>query len=122
MDEAYAKSLVDVWHRAGGAGCVTTTELPEFKPPKLGLKSLGDLVVLFDKEQEFDENQEEDSEDEKLMACHLDRCDLEQQAWANVLAHSMDQYEKWTTLIGNGRFNGRVDWEATSVQCTCVCN
>ncbi|KAK1995152.1 alpha/beta-hydrolase [Colletotrichum falcatum] len=121
MDTAYAAALAGIWHRVGGSRCATEDELPEFKPPPLSLNGLGHLVVLFVKDQEFKENHEEVDKYEKLMACHLDSRNLGLQAWANVSAHSVNQYVEWATLIGNGSFNGRVNWARVTDQDKCIC-
>ncbi|KAK7444613.1 hypothetical protein Landi51_08425 [Colletotrichum acutatum] len=112
MDAAYATELARIWYRVGGSKCPPASEFPDFKPPKLRLNGLGQLVVLFEKEQEEDENKEDEDieEEETLMACRLSHSDLEHQAWANVAAHRMNQYVKWMTCIGDGSFNGRRDW------------
>ncbi|KAK1634194.1 Alpha/Beta hydrolase protein [Colletotrichum phormii] len=129
MDSAYATELARIWHRVGGSICPPASELPDFKPPKLHLNTLGQMVLLYDKQQDFTENDKEDQdqdedtddEEEKLMTCRLDRGDLEKQAWANVLAHRMNQYVEWTTRIGDGCFNGRLDWQDDEGGC-CILN
>ncbi|KXH35378.1 hypothetical protein CSIM01_08953 [Colletotrichum simmondsii] len=120
MDAAYATELARIWYLVGGGKCPPATEFENFKPPKLRLNGLGQLVVLFEKEQEGDEDddddrdgdeeEEEDEEEEIIMACRLSHGDLEHQAWANVAAHRMNKNVKWITRIGDGSFNGRKAW------------
>ncbi|KAK0376719.1 hypothetical protein CLIM01_05896 [Colletotrichum limetticola] len=115
MDAAYATELARIWYLVGGGKCPPASEFPDFKPPKLRLNGLGQLVVLFEKEQgvnedEDEDGEEDDEEEEIIMACRLSQSDLEHQAWANVAAHRMNQYVKWITRIGDGSFNGRKDW------------
>ncbi|TLD29240.1 hypothetical protein PspLS_03926 [Pyricularia sp. CBS 133598] len=104
LDRAYAALLLAVWHRVGGGGSCAG-ELRGRGLPPLSLRGMGERVVLFDAEQDFDGGQDDEAESERLMASRLDHLGLERRAWANVWAHKMDQYVEWTALVGDGRYN-----------------
>ncbi|KAI3558379.1 hypothetical protein CABS03_02461 [Colletotrichum abscissum] len=123
MDSAYATELARIWNLVGGSTCPPMSAIPEFKPPKLRLSSLGEVVWLSKKDQEIkNKGNKEENEGLKVIACYLGRNDLEKHAWANVLAHDMNLYVKFTTLIGNGNFNGRNDWTTVTNEGHCVIN
>ncbi|UQC73926.1 uncharacterized protein CLUP02_00573 [Colletotrichum lupini] len=44
MDAAYATELTRIWYRVGGGKCPPASEFQDFKPPKLRLNGLGQLV------------------------------------------------------------------------------
>ncbi|KAK1489749.1 hypothetical protein CTAM01_10965 [Colletotrichum tamarilloi] len=44
MDAAYTTELTRIWYRVGGGKCPPASEFQDFKPPKLRLNSLGQLV------------------------------------------------------------------------------
>ncbi|KXH51296.1 hypothetical protein CNYM01_05230 [Colletotrichum nymphaeae SA-01] len=93
MDSAYATELARIWNLVGGSTCPPMSAIPEFKPPKLRLSSLGEVVWLSEKDQEIRrKGNEEENEGLKVAACYLNRNDLEKHAWANVMAHDMNLY------------------------------